>query len=373
MDRIPLLQPSMPSTEALIPYLRRIEAARLYTNFGPLCREFERRLEDLLEPTRGPCRATTVANATLGLELSLMASGLRSGARVLIPAITFVATATAIQRSGMVPVIADVDPETWCLTPAIARQACASGRIDAVVPVATFGCALDPSEWDDHARAYDCRVIIDAAGAFGNQVPGTRSDVVYSFHATKAFGAGEGGAVVSSSEEHIARVRHLSNFGIDTRCGELIDIGTNGKMSEYHCAVALASFDRWKITCNERRALFSRYCAKLRRHCPTISWQRKDETGIYPLMPVLLPSSVQANQIADRLDNLGISTRRWYCPPLHLHPALRALPRAGSLAVSEQLGRRILGLPFFLGISDEQIDRVVDALSNAIEAPEGAA
>lgn len=356
----------MPSAEALLPYLRQIDANRKYTNFGPLNSEFEQRLIERTAPTLTPGNVTSVSNCTLGLELALQAHGLRAGARVLIPAITFVATATSVVRAGMIPVISDVDPTSWLLTPELAFSACRAHKLDAVMTVATFGCPHDVTAWDAFTRETNVPTIIDAAGAYGNQSIGTSTDVVFSFHATKSFGAAEGGAVFSGSKERIASIRHLANFGIDTTISQLRTIGTNAKMSEYHCAIGLASFDAWEETKRERRALYARYLAMLRRLCPQIDFQLKPDDGVYPLMSVLLPTVAKASVVAERLSRANIETRRWYCPGLHLHPALAAAPRTRVLAVAEDIGERILGLPFFIGLTDAQLEHIGHSLASAL-------
>lgn len=94
--------------------------------------------------------------------------------------------------------------------------------------------------------------------------------------------------------------------------------------------------------------------------------QDKDPDGIYPLLPVLLPDGVDALAIGGALREQGIDTRRWYCPPLHAHGVLAHFDRSGSLDVTAAIGDRILGLPFFAGITDEEIGTVVDSLARAI-------
>lgn len=366
MDRIPLLVPQMPPAAALFPYLQRIDANRWYTNFGPLNAEFEQRLIECTAPTLTTRNITTVSNCTLGLELALHAHGLSAGARVLIPAITFVATATAVARISMTPVIGDVDAATWLLTPELAIAACREQKIDAVMPVATFGCPHDTAEWDAFTIDTGVPVIIDAAGAFGNQGLGAHTDVVFSFHATKSFGAAEGGAVFSQNEERISTIRNLANFGIDTSVSQLRAIGTNAKMSEYHCAIGLASFDSWAEIQRERKKLHTSYLIRLGELCPNVIFQSKPEDGIYPLMPVLLPAGVKARDVADTLQLAGIETRRWYCPGLHRHPALTAAPRAGALTIADDIGERILGLPFFIGLSDTQLEYICRSLAGAL-------
>ncbi len=365
MKSIPLLVPRMPDTDQLIPYLRQIDNNKHYTNFGPLSAEFERRL--LVDMGRsGDSHITTVSNCTVGLELVLQALGLEKGARVLIPAITFVATATAVVRVGLIPVLADVDPESWLLTPAIARAALANTRIDAVMPVATFGCPHNMLDWDAFVGETGIPVVIDAAGAYGNQSAGINTDVVFSFHATKSFGAAEGGAVVSKNADRIRKIRQLSNFGLDTSIAQLVGFGTNGKMSEYHCAIGLASFDEWEDTKHQRRHLYARYTQLLLDYCPGLGYQRKPADGIYPLMAVLLPEGVKASTVSAGLTSDAIQTRRWYSPALHTHPALQTAAHAGALTVAEDLGERILGLPFFLELSDEQIVHVCRTLADTI-------
>lgn len=363
MKTIPLLVPHMPQAESLLPYLRQIDSNRHYTNFGPLNAEFERRIAQDIGPHWAADQVTTVSNCTVGLELALQTLDLAPGARVLIPAITFAATVTSVIRVGLQPVIADIDRDNWLLTPAIARQALAAGRVDAVMPVSTFGCPHDPAEWDAFVEETSVPVIVDAAGAFGNQLPGERTDVVYSFHATKSFGAAEGGAVLSRSTERIKRVRKLSNFGIDTSIAMLDSIGTNGKMSEYHCAIGLASFDDWERTKRERRDLTRRYLAALDELCPFVSQQRKPLDGIYPLMPVLLPKGAPSTAWAQSLAESGIQTRRWYSPSLHTHPALRDVPLAGALDNALDIGDRILGVPFFIDMTEADIRTVCEALA----------
>ncbi|MEG0786980.1 MAG: DegT/DnrJ/EryC1/StrS family aminotransferase, partial [Comamonas sp.] len=125
---IPLLVPDMPSPQELLPWLERMHKARQYSNFGPLVQELEAEFSMRLDVEKE--QLVTVANATLGLELVLQALDLPTDSRVLLPAFTFVATATAVIRAGHQPVLADVDASTWMLTPEIARAACERMHID---------------------------------------------------------------------------------------------------------------------------------------------------------------------------------------------------------------------------------------------------
>ena len=137
MKKIPLLIPAMPTADAVLPYLHEVDRNLWYTNFGPLNRRFEAKILGDIAPGLGQENITTVSNCTVGLELALQSCGVGAGGRVLVPSLTFVATATAIVRAGMTPVFADIDAGSWCLTPEIAARVVSS--VDAVMPVSTFG------------------------------------------------------------------------------------------------------------------------------------------------------------------------------------------------------------------------------------------
>lgn len=368
MKRIALLVPDLPSRHELAPYLARIDAARWYTNFGPLVTELEARLAATFgRASANKAKVQTVANATLGIELALLGLGLPTGSRVLVPALTFVATATSIVRAGHVPVICDVDPATWLLTPSIARECVSQAGAAAVVPVSTYGCPQDINEWDRFAAETGFGVLIDAAGAFGNQTGSGQVGAVFSLHATKGLGAGEGGFVVSTDGALLADIRRLSNFGIDVSTGYVPSPGTNAKLSEYHAAVALAGLDSWAEHRVLRIALHRRYLDVIAARCPRVSLQERPADGVYTIMPVVLPEGHSARTVAQRLAARGIETRRWYCPTLDRHPAFENLPIAGTLSVAGRLNERLLALPFHLQLSQEDIDTVCTDLARAIE------
>ncbi|CAM3563687.1 DegT/DnrJ/EryC1/StrS family aminotransferase [Paracidovorax anthurii] len=370
-DPIPLLVPDVPGPEALAPYLERMHAARYYSNYGPLVRELEERFAASFGVPAA--QVTTVASATLGLELVLQALGLRPGSRVLMPTFTFAATATAVLRAGHVPVLADVDAGSWLLTPEIARAACAAERIDAVLPVATLGMPHDMSGWQRFEEETGLPVVIDAAAGFGSQWLGEAAGtLVFSLHATKSLPAGEGGFVVSTRPGLAERVRQLSNFGInlDPRSvlpvGALAAAGTNAKMSELHAAVALAAFEVWEEGAAQRRALHADMRNRLDAVAPgLLAWQEPGSGG--PLMaPTLLcarlPDATARDCVEAECWSRSIATRRWYQPLMHhmasLAPRCLVLPTPEA----ERLARTVIGLPFFVGLDQLQQVRLEEML-----------
>jgi dTDP-4-amino-4,6-dideoxygalactose transaminase len=164
------------------------------------------------------------------LELGLQALGVGRGMRVLLPALTFPATALAVMRCGAVPVFGDVCPRRWTLTPAIAVAALERELFDLVMPVATFGQSLPHGDWDQFVASTKVPVLADAAAALGVQAIGRLVHWTFSLHATKPMGIGEGGLFVSADAAVTERVRRLANFGFDAGIVRL-EGGTNAKLS----------------------------------------------------------------------------------------------------------------------------------------------
>ena len=368
--RIRLLVPDMPPAAALLPHLDRIDASEWYTNFGPLVRELEDGLIRELAKISGPgVRAATTSSGTTALEEALMALGLRPKARVAVPSLTFPGTATAVVRAGCVPVLCEVDPESWLLTPSIAYDVLDRTNVDAVLPVATFGAPQPAEGWDVFTVETGVPVLIDAAGAFGEQRVGNFSVATFSLHATKAFGVGEGGLVASRREQIVEAVRSSSNFGIEKGLCEIA--GTNAKMSEYHAAVGLAQLERWAEIRERRQRLWNSYERALTRHVGERAVVQRRTRPLAPtLMIVRLP--VDSAAVGRHLRAAGIETRAWYCPPLHRQPAFANAPRVGrqdadELLVTDYLGSRLLGLPFHRGLREDDVDYVCRTLAHALD------
>jgi dTDP-4-amino-4,6-dideoxygalactose transaminase len=355
----------MPRAEELIGLLREIDGNRWYTNFGPLAKRFEAQLAGGFGE-RGPVVVASLSNCTLALELLLAACRLPAGSTILVPTLTFVATGTAIRRAGHRLLVADVDPQRWILTPEIARAAVRAQRVDCVIPVTALGCPVDAEQWDAFSAQTGIPVVVDAAGAFGNQAAGRRIAVAFSLHATKTMGIGEGGFAVSGDSAWIERVRCLSNFGIDPSDFKVHQAGTNAKLSEYHAAVGLAALARWPQRAELRRSLAGEYRQRLEARCGGLEFQQRPREGAYAALCVLLPASADLALVASRLAAEGIETRRWYCPPLNGHPAFADAGVAGNLDATARISKRLLGLPFHLDLDPAKIDRIAQTLARIL-------
>ena len=358
LTKIPVARPRLPRLGALAPYIERIDDARWYSNFGPMCEAFEARLAARfgLEPTR----ICTISNATLGLELALKAAGAKAGTLCLVPSWTFSASVHAVMEAGLVPCLMDVD-DTGVITPARVRAALARapGEVGAVMPVAVCGQPIDPLMWDALSIETGIPVVLDAAPGFDGVKPSSLLSVV-SLHATKVLGIGEGGFVMSTDAALVRSFRLKSNFGFQgTR--EALTPATNGKLSEYAAAIGLAGLDEWPV----RRAAFQKAARRYRenlRDVPGASlpagW---GEDWVSTTCVVTLDDPAATAPVLERLHAARVETRAWWGRGMHTHRAFADLPRL-PLPMTERLAGTVLGLPFFIDMGAEQIDRVCTVL-----------
>ena len=372
--RIPLLVPQLPDAEQLLPYLRRIDQGKWYSNFGPLVRELEAKLEVNFQAANPQgAHVTTFSNCTAGLELVLTALELPPKSKVLIPALTFVGTATAVVKAGLIPVATDIDAATWQMTPAIARDAIGRNRAAAVMPVATFGCPLDTDAWDSVARDTGVPVVIDAAAAYGNQWSCGDATLVFSMHATKVLAAGEGGFAVTRSTALAKKLRRLTNFGInlgdcpDVPLGLVTLAGSNAKMSEYHAAVGLASLDRFHDDAAGRIELARRYMRIVDSHlAEKVTWQEFSNGVIRSTMCAIFNLEADRTKAIAALMRSGIAVRTWYCPLIPEHTGFAGTADSTGVGTAKHVAGRLLGLPFYATLTDGDIEEIAVIIKQAL-------
>lgn len=283
-----------------------------------------------------------------------------------MPSWTFSATPHAAREAGLTPYFVDVASESWALTPEIAAKElqAAPGTVGAVMPVAPFGAPIDYAGWDDFSDETGIPVVIDAAAAFDTVRPG-RVPVVVSLHSTKAVGVGEGGLLLSRDADMIATVCSLSKFGFQqSRSAKLP--GCNAKLSEYAAAVGLASLDAWPFVRTGYVQLAQSYAAALSavRDVSVIPDFGKGWAGTTCSVQINQPR-VWAENIVDSLTRAGVESRQWWGQGCHQQRAFIDFPRA-SLAVTDHLASHTMALPFHLGLSSGELNRVITALADSL-------
>lgn len=349
-------KPRLPPAEAIFPYLRRIDSARWYSNFGPLLQEFEARLAARFG---AQAQAITCTNATQGITLALQALDLPAGALCAMPSWTFVASAHAAVQAGLTPWFLDVDPASWMLDPVKTAQALAAapGPVAAVVVVAPFGRMPDIDAWLAFQDATGVKVVVDAAAAF-DAAGDARLPTVVSLHATKVMGMGEGGFVATNDPVLASRVRRLTSFGFEgSRLSQ--HTATNAKISEYAAAVGLAALDAWPA--DRLRWFTASQTLRHALHRAGVAFQPGWGSDWTTSVCVVETAPGKAAETAARLAARGIDTRMWWGDGCHASPAFADCPRT-ALPCTEALAASTLGLPFHIDLDRADIARISEAL-----------
>ena len=359
---IPVLVPSLPDTEALIPYLRRIDAAHWYSNYGPLWREFRDRLAARIAAQTGAAvHVALTANGTSAIDLALRVRALPGRRFCLMPSYTFVASAHAVCNAGLTPYLVDIDPTSLVLTPAIAAAALArmAEPPAAVLVISAYGAPPDVAAWEAFERTHGIPVVFDAAAACMSLDAAGAQPLAVSLHATKVLGIGEGGAVISTDAGLIERITAMTGFGFlgAARTAELR--GGNFRISGYAAAVGLAALDAIDTKLARLREVTVQYRENLANSRLRLQ-DGAGESWVTMTLNVRVPDDMLADALA-RMDAGRIQWRRWWGLGCHTHPAFAGLP-ALDLPATADLAPRVIGVPCHTELAPAQIRAVCDAL-----------
>jgi dTDP-4-amino-4,6-dideoxygalactose transaminase len=326
----------------------------------------------------GAAHAIGVNNGTDALVLLLRACGIRPGDEVVVPAFSFMASASSVVLARGRPVFADIDPVTYTIDPQSLANA-AGPRTRAVMPVHLFCQMADMSAVLDVARRRDLLVIEDSAEAIGMRWDGTHAGLlgaggVLSFFPTKTLGAiGDAGMIITNSDEVAGQAAILRHHG---RMGKTVDhiagisnlsgvSGTNSKMDDLQAAVLLAKLGRLDQDIARRAALAEAYTERLSDipgvlRLPTVV-ARDAKTN--PVFYVYLIEVEDRDELEAHLTKAGIGTEVYYPTPLHLQPCFADLGHTkGDFPHAEAACGRTIGLPFYPDLTPDHVDRVCDAV-----------
>ena len=344
---IPFTKPYFPNREKFNKYIDGIYDRNWLTNNGPLVQELTRRLEEYL----GVENLLLVSNGTLALQIAYHALGINEPvngkmAEAITTPFTFIATASSLKWGGVQPIFADIDPKTWCLAPKHI-EAAITPNTRAIVPVHVFGNACDVEAIDAIAQKHKLKVIYDASHAFGVKYKGESllkhgDAATLSFHATKLFHTGEGGAIVFKRKEDLERAKKIINFGI-TGPESIEELGINAKLNELQAAMGLCVLDEMEANLQARVQVWHRYEQILAKN---LQLQAKHE-GLgynYAYFPVVFETEEQAVRVAAALKENGVLARRYFYPSL---VSVECLDAHADQPVSMDIASRILCLPMF--------------------------
>lgn len=306
-----------------------------------------------------------VGNGLDALVMALKALGIGRNDEVIVPANTFIASALAISYAGATPVLVDPELETFNINPDKIEAAITS-RTKAIMPVHLYGQACRMDRITELAKKHNLKIIEDCAQAHGatykGKTAGTFGDAAgYSFYPGKNLGAlGDAGAVVTDDEELAKKIRALKNYGSDYKYHHIYK-GNNSRLDELQAAFLSAKLMILDKMNAERRRIAQRYLDEINNPAVVLPYVCAD---CVPVWHVFAVRSERRDELESFLNSLGIGTNKHYPIPVHLQECYKDLGyKEGDFPAAEEISRTELSLPMYYGMTDEEIDFVIESIN----------
>lgn len=329
-----------------------------------------RELEQFEEEFATYCGTKFAVGCATGLDalfLILKAMGIGPGDEVLVPSNTFIATALAVSRTGAVPVFVDPSLSDYTIDPSFLEQKI-SARTKAIIPVHLYGRAADMNAIRSAADRHGLKIIEDAAQAHGALYKGMRVGSLgdaagFSFYPGKNLGAlGDAGAVTTDDPELAKKIRMLGNYGSEIKYCHVYT-GTNSRLDEIQAGflrVKLPHLDRWN---RRRNSIADRYLQGITN--PQIHLPSPGGSDCFCVWHIFSIRCSRRDELEQYLTERGIGVMKHYPIPIHLQKAYRWLDIPGeSLPVAKEISATQLSLPMYYGMTDAQIDYVIEMINS---------
>ena len=352
-----------------------------WLSMGSVTQEFEKEFAAFI----GAKHCLAVANGTAALHLACLAIGLGSGDEVILPSLTFVATANAVRYTGAVPVFADIESLDWLTISPSAIEACITERTRVILVMHYAGFACDMPAILEIASRHHLKVIEDSAHAIGSELDGrtlgTWGDIgCYSFFSNKNMTTGEGGMLATEDDTLAERLRILRSHGMtslswDRHQGhastyDVVDLGYNYRIDEIRSALGRVQLKKLSPGNQRRKQLTTLYRELLAELAPDLHlpFHGSRGTSCYHIMPVLLPAGVDRFQFMEGMKAQGIQTSIHY-PPIHRFHIYQqdGFRSRNALTLTEEAADREVTLPLYPTMQDEQVEWVAHAAQNVLQ------
>ncbi len=338
---------------------------RVLTNSWYILGKEDEAFEEAFAEYCGTKHCVGVGNGLDALMLSLKAMDIGEGDEVIIPSNTFIATALAVTYAGAKPVFAEPDIRTFNLEPELIEQVITE-KTKAIIPVHLYGqpCDMDPIM--AIAGKHGLKVIEDCAQAHGATYKGRKigtfgDAAAFSFYPGKNLGAlGDAGAVVTDDDELATKIRMLGNYGSDYKYHHVLK-GNNSRLDELQAALLLAKLPSLDRMNEERRRIAECFLTGIKNPDVILPYIPDDCTPVWHVFGIRCS---RRDALEKHLNDKGIGTNKHYPTPMHLQECYRDLGyREGDLPVAEEISRTELSLPLYYGMTEEQIQTVIDAVN----------
>lgn len=349
---VPVTKTFLPPQEEYNAILKRAWDKQWLTNRGELVLELEQKLKEFLKVPN----IILTTNGTLPMQIALKALGITG--EVITTPFSYVATTAVIVWENSTPVFVDIDPEHLTIDEN-KIEAAITPRTQAILATHVYGNPCNIEAIEEIAQKHNLKVIYDAAHCFGVQYKG-KSIFEYgdlstcSFHATKIFHTGEGGAIFCNNQELHERLYYHHNFGHKNQI-EFKGLGLNAKMSELQAALGLSLLPYLSEIFRTREELVRVYTKAFQNTAIRLLKIRDNSTWNFSYFPIILPSFDCLEDVLKRLSDKNVYPRRYFYPSLNTVESYKG----NVCPVSENISRRVLCLPLFTELTEKMVRSII--------------
>lgn len=355
---IPVTKSFFPPIEEYTAQVQRAYNNQWLTNRGELVKELEQKLTDYLELSQSSILITN--NGTIPIQIALKLLG--NGGEIITTPFSYVATTASIVWENCTPVFVDIHPEYLTIDES-KIEAAITNKTTCILATHVFGnpCAIE--EIDRIAKKHQLKVIYDAAHCFGVKYKGKSifeyGDVsTCSFHATKLFHTGEGGAVFCKDPELFHKIYYSHNFGHNGPL-DFLGLGINAKISELQAAMGLAVLPYMETILEERKKVVATYNQNIDFSVVKKLLIRTDTNWNYSYYPIVFESEEKLLAVQQKMNENNIIPRRYFYPSLHNLPYVPTQ----EMPVSASIAGRILCLPLFVGLEESSLQLICKSIN----------
>lgn len=363
---IPVSEPYIEEKE--INYILDAVRSGWVSSIGPYIEKFEQKFAEFV----GTKYAITVSNGTVALHLALVTLGIKNGDEVLVPDLTFVATANAVVYCGAKPVFVDVTPDTWCIAPEDIRKKITKNT-RAIIPVHLYGHPANMIEILKITKEYNLSVIEDCAEAHGalykGKVVGSLGDFgTFSFYGNKIITTGEGGMLTTNNKNQYERAKFLKDHAMSKEKRYFHpEVGYNYRLTNIQAALGLAQLERIDEIISKKRQIFEWYKKHLNniegiRLNPESAWAK----NVYWMVCLVIDKDfgISRDELMAKLKEKGIDTRPFFYP-------MTEMPMYGGKAanpVSKYLSERGINLPSSVKLTEEDVKWICEIVMTVLRS-----
>ncbi len=361
---IPVSEPSI--TQKEIDYVTNAVKSGWVSSLGHYINEFEKKFAEFI----GTKYALTTSNGTTALHLALASLGIKSEDEVIIPDLTFVATANAVTYTGAKPVMLDVEADTWCIDPESIKRAIRK-KTKAIIPVHLYGHSADMDEINKIAKEYGLYVIEDAAEAHGAEYKGEKvgslSDCgVFSFYGNKIITTGEGGMITTDSKELCEKAKYLRDHAMSKEKRYWhTEIGYNYRITNLQAALGVAQLERIDELIAKKRKIFKWYKNLLSdlegiKLNPEMEWAK----NVFWMICIVLEGDygITRDELMRKLKEKGVDTRPFFYP-------ISQMPMYSSGRVNTtayEVSKRGMNLPSGVNLKRKEVQYICETLKTIL-------